>query len=118
MGEDMKETIKKRWVKALRSGAYDQAGGTLYDGEGFCCLGVLYDIEYDGDWQHVGEDVIEGDGETIFSGEWMIDRNASHLSDKFREKCFISDSAETSLINLNDEGSSFPEIADWIDENL
>lgn len=41
----MKKEIKKKWVKALRSGKYKQAKGTLNDGEGgFCCLGVLCDI--------------------------------------------------------------------------
>jgi hypothetical protein len=28
------------WVTALESGEYDQCEGALYDGEGYCCLGV------------------------------------------------------------------------------
>lgn len=45
----MKETIKNRWVKALKSGKYKQVKGTLKgvrpDGEvGYCCLGVLCDL--------------------------------------------------------------------------
>lgn len=37
----MDEKLKADWVRALRSGEYKQTRGTLTDGEGFCCLGVL-----------------------------------------------------------------------------
>lgn len=41
----MKESIKKKWLEALRSGKYKQAKETLKDNSGkFCCLGVLCDI--------------------------------------------------------------------------
>ena len=32
---------RKAWVKALRSGEYEQASGALFNGKGHCCLGVL-----------------------------------------------------------------------------
>lgn len=32
--------FKNRWVKALRSGNYEQCQSSLYDGNGYCCLGV------------------------------------------------------------------------------
>ena len=37
----MNRFIKDNWVKALRSGHYDQIGGNLKGDSGFCCLGVL-----------------------------------------------------------------------------
>lgn len=37
-------------VKALESGKYKQATGTLRDGEAFCCLGVACDISGLGKW--------------------------------------------------------------------
>lgn len=40
----MKKTIKKLWIKALRSGKYKQASGHLRKNGGFCCLGVLCDL--------------------------------------------------------------------------
>lgn len=40
----MKPEIAEMWVNALRSGDYKQVRGTLYDGHGFCALGVLYDL--------------------------------------------------------------------------
>lgn len=29
-----------KWITALQSGKYNQAQGILYDGKGYCCLGV------------------------------------------------------------------------------
>lgn len=40
----LKPAIKRRWLKALRSGKYKQGTGSLRDGDGFCCLGVLCDV--------------------------------------------------------------------------
>lgn len=43
----LKPAIKKRWLKALRSGTYKQGTGALCQtegGTGFCCLGVLCDV--------------------------------------------------------------------------
>lgn len=40
----MKATVKRLWVRALRSGKYEQGRGLLRDGDTFCCLGVLCDL--------------------------------------------------------------------------
>jgi hypothetical protein len=40
----MKADIKKKWLKALRSGKYRKARGALRKSTGFCCLGVLTDL--------------------------------------------------------------------------
>ena len=40
----MNNTIKKRWVAALRSGKYRQGTEALRSGNTFCCLGVLCDL--------------------------------------------------------------------------
>lgn len=36
--------LKQKWVKALRSGKYEQARGCLKSNNAFCCLGVLADL--------------------------------------------------------------------------
>jgi hypothetical protein len=37
----MDAELKAKWVKALRSGRYQQSRGQMHDGVGYCCLGVL-----------------------------------------------------------------------------
>lgn len=42
---------RRKWVKALRSGKYEQGRGLLKDSQGaFCCLGVACDISGLGEW--------------------------------------------------------------------
>lgn len=41
----MKTTVKRKWLRALRSGEYKQGRGSLKTRAGnFCCLGVLTDL--------------------------------------------------------------------------
>lgn len=41
----LRKDMKKKWLKALRSGKYKQGTGVLFDDDetdgGYCCLGVL-----------------------------------------------------------------------------
>ena len=39
-----RKTLRKAWIKALRSGKYEQTKGGLRNRKGFCCLGVLCDV--------------------------------------------------------------------------
>ena len=40
----MNGDLKQKWISALRSGEYKQARLCLFNGEGYCCLGVLCKI--------------------------------------------------------------------------
>lgn len=44
----MKQTVKRKWVSALRSGEYKQTKGKIRNGNQYgmtyCCLGVLSDL--------------------------------------------------------------------------
>jgi hypothetical protein len=40
----MNTQVKNTWIKALRSGNYQQAQGALRVNNTFCCLGVLCDL--------------------------------------------------------------------------
>jgi hypothetical protein len=44
MDVEMKRDIKKRWIKALHSGDYQQGKSALRAGDKYCCLGVLCDL--------------------------------------------------------------------------
>ena len=40
----MNPEIKGLWLEELRSGKYRQCTGDLFDGEGYCCLGILENV--------------------------------------------------------------------------
>jgi len=106
----MTEIPYKEWVKALRSGDYQQTKETLKGelpdgGTGHCCLGVLAEImgygaeeePYIGDeesimYQSAGPDKIYRDFNLILGVGFMED-----------------------LIDKNDKGFTFEEIADTIE---
>jgi hypothetical protein len=116
----MNKRVKKNWIKALRSDDYQQGTCALRHREvdskkdSFCCLGVLYDIEFDGDWTEVRSPYTKG--YSWYTIEPTLE--ASQLSIKFRDKLKITDEQEADLMALNDSGYSFNEIADWIDRNM
>ena len=72
----MDKMWKKKWVKALRSGKYEQCTGRLHlKGDGYCCLGVLCDIVGAGRWEnkpqinHVEEKMVAGKKEMHYVGD-------------------------------------------------
>ena len=111
--------MKKRWVKALRSGDYEQGRGALHSADGkFCCLGVLCDIEIEGDWEL-------DSGAHSYDLPYGKEYASFELPRAFRKEKKISIGNQDTLMDLNDgdgfkgtEGKSFEEIADWIEEKL
>lgn len=108
--------VKRKWVKALRSGEYEQASEVLCERvDGFtshCCLGVLVeemapaaliwdteDAAYD--IAHIGDDY-----------------ESSFIPDDLACLWGLTEDAQSQLGNLNDSGKPFPVIADWIEANL
>ena len=95
------------WLEALESGAYQQAREKLVTPDGrYCCLGVACKM-YEGALD------IEG---------WpdRIDQDAPDpIVDllKLRDSCGISFDAELALVELNDDGKTFAEIAAIIRAN-
>jgi hypothetical protein len=93
----VKKQLRDEWVKALRSGEYEQGTGTLKYEEKFCCLGVLCAV-------HFGRD---------FSGYEPTRFAYGSGKSEIRER-----DAEA-LWQMNDlEKKQFPAIADWIEANV
>lgn len=113
----MDPKLKKAWVKALRSGEYKQGRGHMCEdtpeGPRYCCLGVLVDIAHDGDW------VLDPNITT-----WKIDNNfdpsfqASFPSNKFLNEVELNRDTADEVAHMNDDGKSFEEIADFIEESV
>lgn len=118
----MPAKLKTKWLKALRSGTYKQAKGTLYNPKtaGFCCLGVLQHVEEKGS--------VEVDHHDNYcdvpSVKWMTDHgiqldvNGWSVEDDSQIDC---------LINMNDgskdgtkviKSKRFTTIANWIEKNV
>lgn len=108
----MNKAFKKKWVKALRSGEYEQTQNRLCDGNGgMCCLGVLCDISRLGEWEE-----IDCDGPVYKFGKISKEYE---LSTKMLQKFGLHKRTMAKLIKMNDQDEmSFDEIADYIEEKL
>lgn len=122
----MNQEIKKRWVAALRSGSYKQRNGRLRYTEGdletkYCCLGVLCDIVKDElglEWVEQGTIL----GRTACIPNTICEYTGVHAWGEFARtdnQCVERDNYKFSnLAHMNDNGFSFEEIAQVIEEKL
>lgn len=114
----MKKSIKKKWVEALLSKKYRQGRGALceYDPTSkrtkYCCLGVLYDL--------VGDEWVRYKSIVDQKTEWGVKgfRKEGFLPRSFLKKVGISYSTQQKLTELNDDGTPFKVIANYIDKHL
>lgn len=113
-GEKMDPEVKVQWLAALRSGNFMQATGELKCDHGSCCLGVLAEIN---------GDLVPSD-KVIFSPGAHKFHNLAHPGSSSHNMvpvgyCGLTSEAIDVLWPMNDnQGKSFTQIADWIEENL
>lgn len=110
--------FKTKWLKALRSGRYKQVSGTLRDdhffnedeerveGVAYCCLGVACNILNPKAWKKAKD-------EYDYGFDW-----GDLPSSTTRKLPFCTPAVGSHLANMNDGGSTFVEIADWIEKKL
>lgn len=114
----MKRELRDQWLKALRSGAYDQGQSALriQDLEvcKYCCLGVLADVsdafEWDGDAAVFNVDVDGRENDPLYwvDFDWDV---LSYLG--------LTVDQQGILIDMNDSTEhSFDDIANWIEKNI
>lgn len=106
----MKPDIKQAWLTALRSGDYQQGQGYLRQGDQYCCLGVLCDLY----GKAVGPEWDEYDSGGVY---------AMHCADttlpiQVQKWADLMSPNPIDLIALNDDGSTFEELANIIEEGL
>jgi hypothetical protein len=104
----MKESLKKEWIAALRSGEYKQGEGFLHtaDTEEFCCLGVLCDIAIDGDWIAT----TSGSGRPV----WSLDGSSGMPTGGTLDQLGLRASVASRLAAMNDSDDSFEKIARYL----
>jgi len=115
----MKTEIADKWIAALLSGEYKQAKGKLYDGEGYCCLGVLCKV--------LGGEFIKEDSYVNHIKDiWRCEHESEILPLSIKEKAGMASlsgeynydrSFDAQLTRDNDDGKTFEEIADIIDKH-
>lgn len=98
--------LLERWSTRLRSGKYSQCQNQLSDGTGFCCLGVLAEME--------GIDFLKGP-EALDPRDGMDGGPTSNMKVYSQINTLIPDIVKEEGIRMNDSGKSFEEIADMID---
>jgi hypothetical protein len=108
-----------QWIAALRSGNYAQTtAGNLHDSKGFCCLGVAakefltddVSVNTNYDCKDVTRWLYNGEGGK--APKYVID--ALGLNSACGDPIRGTDDA---LTGLNDNGSTFNEIADILEAN-
>lgn len=100
----MDRTFKAKWLAALRNGYYQQCTGALQRDDGYCCIGVAA--------------VVAGYGIDALHDR-VIRTGASR--DDMKGYCALDDFGlrdRSRVIEMNDRGASFAEIADYIEANL
>lgn len=110
--------VKQKWVAALRSGEFKQTQKALFDGNGYCCLGVLCELAI--------KDGVRV--EKLISSErvWFYDEESGLVPYSVQSWADINLSPQIRmdsgfnhpLSNINDDGSSFEEIANLIEAQL
>lgn len=116
----MNPEIKDKWVKALKSGEYKQGLGVLKFEDRFCCLGVLCDLyikehkeaKFNKRGVFINNKVALTNTHlpsSVMKWADIEDENVT-LNNEYRIKDVKSDT----LIQINDRGASFEEIANII----
>ena len=115
----MNKTVIRKWAEALESGEYMQGYGQLYDGETYCCLGVLCQLHM----QETGEVWEEDeDGMHCYLGHAnYLPATVANWAGLEMVPSVKYDSKRESLDLLNDNMIGFNEIAisireTWLNE--
>lgn len=109
----MDKYFKKRWLKALRSGKYKQGMGSLKRDDRYCCLGVFAEdcgilVPVQAPYARFGAIALR----------YGKASSTTSLPTAVCEAIGLSAEAQGHLIEMNDYGHSFKQIADWIEEHL
>ncbi len=95
----------EKWVAALRSGEYKQGKGALLDSSDcFCCLGVA--------------GIVGGCSKRALQGYTLLQGSFHNGMHCVAPQILGKNKLVDELTTMNDDGKSFPEIADWIEHNV
>lgn len=109
----MPRDIAKKWLTALRSGKYKQGYGRLYDGNGYCCLGVLQK-EVSGNVSKIGKISAE-----LPSRKWLTKHKISFYDHEGKKSLTpYLGSVELTADGANDRCFTFKRLAKLLKEEI
>lgn len=114
MSEKLNLEVKAKWLAALRSGEYKQGRGFLQRDGKFCCLGVLCDLhdkETGGEGWKSNNSCVKSYQGAQYMAPLTVARWAGIEADLSRDSVYL-------WASLNDEGKTFAEIADIIEQEF
>lgn len=109
----MNKEIKARWIAALRSGKYHQTDSWLNAHDGMCCLGVLCDLLHPEEWDS-GCDVRSIRGENQLPPAEIMREVGLPPGARGDDPVTVVNK----LAEMNDDGATFVQIADFIEKTL
>jgi hypothetical protein len=122
----MKKSVADKWVEALLSGKFKQTTGSLKKtkgkSSGHCCLGVLCAISNLGKWNRQGNT----EERTFLGASEFLPREVEEWAGMTSDNgnCSISIEQDDddfvtydNLVEMNDDGRTFKEIAEVIKKN-
>lgn len=111
------EDFKKRWLEALRSGQYEQGKNFLQDKDKYCCLGVACRINHPNfNFDKIGLVAQYDSANDGFTFEDITIPDILKGSYDRKDKDYSP--TVKNLVDMNDSGITFNEIAEWIERNL
>lgn len=118
----MNGKVKKKWIRALRSGRFKQAHDSLRTEDGFCCLGVLCDLYRQetkrGEWR---DDIENGfvfhPSARAKSADTTLPPSVMRWAGLREDDPRVGDS-DSHLSGVNDSGRTFAQIAAMIQADL
>ena len=110
----LEKEFAKKWLEALRSGKYEQGEGYLQNADGqYCCLGVACRVNHPR-VKLIHKFFIDSEGE----GRGYITKDLEEKMPKLLRGTDGTNEFVKLVSEMNDEGQSFHQIADWIEKNV
>ena len=113
----MNPDIKRRWMQALRGGAYPQCHYRLKTDDGYSATGILADMwgrDNGINWVTRPESCLIGNHTRLV---YLMDDTNERLSLDILNWCALDRESEKLIMELND-GSEFDDIADMIEKYI
>ena len=111
----MNRELRDKWCHELRYGNLSQGEGALRCDGKYCCLGVLCNIVDPDAWSEPSCGDIEYNDVFYYT---LHDADSKILPTLLREHLGITVEEQCYIIQMNDNGRTFNEITDYIEEFL